>query len=139
MSFRFPRLPGAALLSLLVLAGCAAIAPTTPEEAVGRRAQARIDALVAKDYKAAHAFFTPGYRDKLGYEDWIRSRPPRAQFLSGRVVKVACVSADACDIEMETTYDSPRGVKGAPKGVIQRVTPERWVRVDGQWWLFQAR
>lgn len=139
MNTRFPRLICGALLPLALLTACAAVTPSTPEEAVAKRAQARFDALVARDFKAAYGFFTPSYRDRVDYENWIRSRLPRASFRSARVLKVECPSADACEVEMETAYDSPRGVKAAPKGLVERVVPERWVRVEGEWWLFQAR
>lgn len=128
----------AVLFALALLAGCSTV-PAKPEEAVAQRAQARYDALIAKDYKKAYAYFTPAFREANVYESWIRSRPPRADFLSARVLKVECHSADACAVDMETSYESPRGVRAAPKGSIERVTPERWVRVDGQWWLFQPR
>jgi len=126
------------LLALALLAGCASV-PQAPEEAVAKRAQARYDALIAKDYKEAYTYFTPAFRDANSYDSWIRSRPPRAAFLSARVLKVECPTQDACSVEMETSYESPRGVRAAPKGPVERVTPERWVQVDGQWWLFQAR
>lgn len=128
-----------ACASAALLAACAGLQPSTPEEAVARRVQARYDALIARDFKSVYGFFTPAYRDRLAYEDWIRSRPPLAHFRSARVLKVECVTPDACDVEVESAYDSPRGVRSAPKGTIDRVTPERWVRVGGKWWIFQQR
>lgn len=123
----------------VLLAACAGLQPSTPEEAVAKRAQARYDALIARDFKAVYAFFTPAYRQRTSYEDWIRARPPRATFRSARVLGVRCETADACEANVQNSYDSPRGVRGAPKGEIDRVTTERWIRVDGRWWLFQAR
>lgn len=126
---------GAAML----LASCASLQPLPPEEAVAKRAQARYDALIARDFKKVHGYFTPAYRERFAYEDWIRSRPPMVRFRAARVLKVECVTEETCDVEVESAYDSPRGVRSAPKGTIDRVTPERWIRVDGQWWIFQAR
>lgn len=129
----------ACVATLALLAGCAALPPATPEEAVAKRVQERYDALIARDFKAAHGYFSPAYRDRMPYETWIRARPPLARFQSARVLKVECVTDDTCNVEVESAYESPRGVRSAPKGMIDRVTPERWIRVDGQWWLFQAR
>jgi len=138
MKYRTTRSSAAVLFALALLGGCATV-PDKPEDAVAQRAQARYEALIAKDYKKAYAYFTPAFREANAYESWIRSRPPRAAFLAARVLKVECPTQDACSVEMETSYESPRGVRAAPKGPVERVTPERWVQVDGQWWLFQTR
>lgn len=134
----FGRSLAVLMLSVALLTACATT-PVSPEDVVARRAQSRFDALVARDYKTAYEFFTPSFRERFNYEDYIRARPPRAEFLSGKVVKVDCISDSACDVEMESSYKSPVGVKASPKGEITRVTPERWVRSDGQWWLFQEK
>lgn len=126
------------VLPLSLLTACATT-PHSREDEVAQRAQARFDALVARDYKAAYGFFTPSFREKFAYDDYIRARPPRAVFVSSRVVKVDCISEAACDVEMENSYKSPTGVKGAPKGEITRVTSERWVKTEGLWWLFQEK
>lgn len=131
------KLSVAAVTVLLV--GCAALQPATPEEAVAARALARYDALIAMNYRSAYAFLTPAYREEFSYENWIRTRPPRARFVSASIVSVDCPSADLCNVEVRNGYHSPQGVRAAPKGVIERVTAERWVRVDGQWWLFVNR
>lgn len=138
MSHRSSALLGGLLLTLSVLAGCATVSAPA-EETVARRAQSRFDALVARDYKAAYEFFTPSFREKFDYDTYIRSRPPRAVFLSGKVLKVTCTTDTSCDVEMESSYKSPAGVKAAPKGEVTRVTPERWVKVDGQWWFYQEK
>lgn len=123
----------------VLLSGCAALQPGTPEEAVAKRALARYDALIAMDYRSAYTYLTPAYRGEFSYESWIRTRPPRARFVSASIVSVDCPSADLCNAEVRNGYHSPQGVRAAPKGVIERVTAERWVRVGEQWWLFQNR
>lgn len=128
-----------AVLPLFVLVSACATLPSNPPEQAEQRAQARLNALIAKDYKAVYAFFTPSYREKFPFEDWVRSRAPRATFLSARVTQVECATGDACEVQIESVYKAPRGVKAAPKGEIERVTAERWVRVDGDWWLYQDR
>lgn len=126
------------LIPLSMLGACA-MTPAVPEEAVALRAQARLDALLAKRYKEVHSYFTPTYREALDFESWIRSHPPRATFLSAKVLTVRCISEDACDVEVESSYERPRGVKAPPKGVIERATAERWVRSEGQWWYYTKR
>lgn len=123
----------------LIVSACASLAPLSPEEAVAKRAQARYDALIARDYRTAYGFLAPGLREKTSYEAWAGRRAALARFESAQVLSVKCITTDACDVEIESAYQSQRGVRSAPKGTIERVTPERWVRVDGQWWLYQAR
>lgn len=127
-----------AVAAALLLGACAST-PQTAEEQVSRRAQARMDALVAKDFKLAYGYFTPAYRDNLSYDAWLKNRMPRADYVSGQVLQVECASADVCDVELESVYRSPVGVRVAPKGEIARAVPQRWVRIDGQWWLYQRK
>jgi hypothetical protein len=138
MAFTFSR-SGVLAAAVATLLGACATVPTSPQEALALRAQARYDALIAKNYKQVYEFFAPSYRERISYESWVGSRAPRASFLSAKVVNVKCLSDDACDLQVESTYQAPRGVKASPKGVIERVTEQRWVRVDGEWWLYQDR
>jgi hypothetical protein len=139
MVLNFSRRGLLALSVMAVMSACASLPTSPPEEQVGQRAQQRLDALIAKDYKGVYEFFAPSYREKFPFEDWVRSRAPRATFVSAGVSKVECPTEDACEVQIESAYRAPRGVRAAPKGEIERVTVERWVRVDGRWWLYQDR
>jgi hypothetical protein len=120
-----------ASVSMLVLAiaGCAAMKPRTPEEAVRERAQARWDALVKGDAKAAYAFLSPGSRAVMTSESYASSI--RVGFWkSVQVNRVVCEAADKCEAHATVEYEYK----------AQRLkTPVRevWIRERSDWWYVQ--
>ena len=136
-----PRIAaGAAACSavLLALAGCASAPPAKPEVAVAERAQARYDALIAKNYKAAYEFLSPAYRARFNFENHLRARPIITTYTAAKVLSVECESDAACKTQIEVTSKGlrvPAG-RGMPNWPITSVETEQWVRVDGQWWRY---
>lgn len=131
------RILGAALCAAALAACSVNGAPPDDEAVITERAEARYVALAELRFRDAYAFFTPSFRERYDYDTWLRARAPRARIKSGKVVQVECLSAEACNVEVESVYENPTGIKGAPKGEIARVVAERWVNIDGQWWLYQ--
>lgn len=127
------------VLMLSVLAGCGAQKPMTDEEWVARRAEARYEALAVGDMKAAYEFLTPSFRDRYTVEQYVGSRPLIARVLSGRVLKADCENSVLCTLEIEQTYQVEASIRGAPKQPITRNVPERWVKLQGQWWFYLER
>jgi len=124
----------ALLIPLGLLSACSK--PLPPEEQVKQRAEARYEALLAGDAKKAYGFLTPAKREALNYENYLRTHPQRLNIKSAKVLKVACQTPDACQAEVEIEYNYEPGFKGYVPGQMQMVKPEKWVRVDNQWWLF---
>ena len=122
------------LIPLALLAACSK--PLPPEEQVKKRVEARYAALLAGDSKKAYEFLTPAKREALSYENYIRTHPQRLNLKSAKVLKVTCQTPDACQAEVEIEYSYQPGFKGHVPGQMQMVKPEKWVRVDGQWWFF---
>jgi hypothetical protein len=112
------------------LAACATtVPPTTPEQAVKERAQARWDALVKSDLKSAYGFFSPGSRAVNSYEGWTGSIK-QGFWKSAVVDKVTCATPDNCSVAATIEYEfSGRRAK----------TPvaETWIREGSDWWYVQ--
>ena len=125
---RFGYLVSAAML-VIAIAGCAAMKPQAPEDAVRERAQARWDALVKGDVKAAYAFLSPGSRAVLTSESYASSI--RAGFWkSAQVNRVVCEAAEKCEAHATIEYEYK----------AQRLkTPVReiWIREGTDWWYLQ--
>lgn len=127
---------GLHLLLGLALAGCSSLPmqktdDRPAEEIVRERSQARLDALLAKDIETAWGYTTPSYRE--------RTPQPRLYYAlmggsvnwtQARVEKVECAE-DACDVITMISYK----LKKPP---IENTRPleERWIKVDGEWWIF---
>jgi hypothetical protein len=116
----------AAVLALLVVAGCATLDSRTPEERVKARAQERWDALVKGDFEAAYAFMSPGSQAVVTKKDYAGSLR-RDFWKSARVEKVTCPTALACEVDLTIEY------------VFQgrrTTTPlrESWIKEGSNWW-----
>ncbi|MBN9425506.1 MAG: hypothetical protein J0H09_03265 [Burkholderiales bacterium] len=108
-------------------------------ERIGQRAIERYQAMIGLDFRKAYGYITPAYREKMSYENHLRARPPLAKYLDAKLLKVDCVSNEACDVDIEFTTDAVKGIKGAVPWKVTRVITERWVLVDGQWWYYLRR
>ena len=130
------RRSGAFTLALgaLTLAGCAADAPATPEQAVQQRATAYWKARVAGQVDKAYALSTPSYR-KLRTEAQFKQ-----QFGAGASVEGAEVNKVTCEAE-KCTAQIKISVKPALMGLkldtIATYLDEVWLLEDGQWWHYQ--
>jgi len=122
--------------TLLLLALVAACATTQPAETgVKERAQARWDAVLAKDYDAAYTFYSPGYRSahsRVDFEIYLRTR--RVRWTSAEVQEASC-EADVCTVETRMGYAVAGAVPGVPVWKSKRKLKETWVRTQGQWWF----
>lgn len=121
----FARL-AASLLMAVAVASCVAIRPPAAEEVVKERAQARWDALVKGDTKAAYAFLSPGSRAVLTPESYATSI--RVGFWkSAQVNRVVCGTQQTCEAHVTIEYEFQ----------AQRIkTPlrETWIREGTDWW-----
>jgi hypothetical protein len=119
------RLAAGVTLAVAV-AGCVAMKSRTAEDTVKERAQARWDALVKGDVKAAYTFLSPGSRAVLTPEAYANSI--RVGFWKSAVVnKVACGTQQACEAHVTIEYEFQ----------AQRIkTPlrETWIREGTDWW-----
>ena len=107
------------------VSGCAGMAPKAPEEAVKERAQARWNALVQGDFKAAYAFLSPGSRAVQPEADYVNSL--RRNFWKSAQVEKATCTEQRCEVEASIEYE----LQGR-----RTTTPlrETWIREGSEWW-----
>jgi hypothetical protein len=113
-------------VAVLTAAGCAMVGGESPEAAVRERAQARWDAMVKGDFKAAYGYLSPGSRAVLSEPSYEGSLK-KGFWKSARVESVTCRSAEACDVSATIEYDYMGHRLKTP-------LRESWIRDEGQWW-----
>jgi len=117
---------GAVTGVLVVLAGCASLAGK-PEDRVKARAQARWDALLKGDLKAAYEYFSPGSRavmDFKGYEASVT----KGFWKAATVDRVTCPTPQRCEAEETIEYEFKGRRTRSPLS-------ETWIEERGEWWL----
>jgi hypothetical protein len=126
MGLKHMRGLGVVVVAAGFLAGCAALTPRSPEEAVKERAEARWDALVKGDLKSAYDYYSPGTRQVLSlqsYEGSIR----RGFWKTAHVEKVQCESNERCVVTVSIEYEFQG--RRTPSGL-----QEAWIKEGGNWW-----
>jgi hypothetical protein len=110
---------------VIAVSGCAGMAPKGPEEAVKERAQARWNALVQGDYKAAYGYLSPGSRAVQSEKDYVNSLR-QGFWKSARVEKATCTE-QRCQVLAAIEYE----LQGR-----RTTTPlqETWIREGSEWW-----
>lgn len=126
---------------LLVLSAVVLIAACTesrdPVEIVTEKAQARWDALVARDFAAAREYYTPGFREttpEIDYRFDMDRRPVRWE--SAEVLGVEC-EENRCSAEVLVGYRIPSAPGNINNLGNSRPITEEWVEIDGDWWFVQ--
>lgn len=123
------------LLLALLLSACAAQQPHQAGDSVEERAQARWDALLARDFDTAYTLYSPGYRSANSRVDFeIELRTRRVVYTSADVLESRC-EGDACTVITKVGYRVGSPVPGVPQWDSERRIEERWVRTGGEWWF----
>lgn len=116
----------AAVVAVLGLAACAAVPQKPAEDVVRARAQERWDALLKGDLKAAYGYLGPGSRELNTFEAYSAS-VRKGFWKTAQVSKVACPTAESCEVEVAVEYEFRGSRVKTPLG-------ETWVRQEGNWW-----
>jgi hypothetical protein len=127
----------AAACILVALAGCASFGPSTPEEQVKVRAQARQDALLKGDRKRAYEYFTPGIRGTISADTFAGAIGNAVVTVGATVESVSCETLEKCvaQVKLEMKPVADRRFAGT---IVTTYTNETWVLEAGQWWFFQT-
>ncbi len=132
----FPSLHSAgALAALALVAGCAAMGPQAPEDAVKVRASARWAALLKPDMSAAYSYMAPGYRKVHDEQAYRMRRGSAVKWTGAEVVDVRCPEATKCIAKVRIEAKPFLGRKFGDTIVTH--AEETWLLEDGQWWLFE--
>lgn len=123
-------------VTVMLAAALAACSPDRPpEEVVAERAQARWDAMVAREFETAWGYYTPGFREKTEaavFRVQMSQRPIRWD--SAAVTSTECAEEDKCEVAARVGYTAV-GAPGQLAGMQnERTIRETWIRLDGQWW-----
>jgi hypothetical protein len=125
-------------LCLLALSACAT-SPAARDKLIAQRAQARWDALLARDYETAYSYLSPGYRSTTSVTDFeISVRARRVQYISAEYRSHGCEEA-VCTVQMMVGYRVVRPVVGLPEWKSTSLVEERWINSDGGWWFLPEK
>lgn len=123
--------------TVFLLLGCAGVTPrsdsassgaASSESQVSARAEARWQAMAAKDLDKAYEFLSPGskaafplalFKGRIRPLDW---RPAKA--------RSANCEADKCSVKLEVTFFDRR-----LGGEATTVVEETWIKDVGNWWF----
>jgi hypothetical protein len=120
-----------AVMMAISLAGCTSLGLfQTPEERVEQRAQARLDALLARDIEKAFSFLAPASRETTTWQRYSAKYAGVTQWRAVGVNSVEC-DVDRCDVNTFITYQMLR-----PKVNNTRARNEVWINVNGQWYFY---
>ena len=122
--------------TVFFLLGCAGAAPksdsassgaASSENQVSARAEARWQALIAKDLDKAYEFLSQGSKSAYTlqlYKGMIRP----LDWLSGKALSASC-EGEKCSVKVQITFFHRRA-----GGEMGTVLTETWVKDAGNWW-----
>lgn len=126
---------GAILLLAVLLSACATDPVAHRDAVVAERAQARWDALLAKEFATAYGYAAPGYRSATTATDFeIEFRSRRMTYDSAEYRSHRC-EEKVCTVSMWVAYTVPRPAQGVPEWKSQSMIEERWIEIGGEWWF----
>jgi hypothetical protein len=131
---------GALWLAVVLGRGCATTggltkdsSPEAKQAAVAARANARWQALIARDYKGAYAYLSPASRDAVSLSRY-QERIEAIEYRAATIERVEC-EAEVCRVFLRLTYDFP---PAKARGVVTPLD-ENWIIDQGQaWFVFRG-
>ena len=120
--------------------GCASPGSSrSAEEVVTERAQQRQNLIHEPNYEAVYEYLSPGYRSITPYRAYLATLGTSVKRVGAIVKSVKCEAEEICMVNMEVSYFyAPKGMQGKPGDIpITRISEEKWIKVDGQWWLYK--
>jgi hypothetical protein len=104
------------------------------------RALNRWNLIIAGDFARAYDYLSPGYRSTRERQDYVtvmNQRPIR--WSKANVFDEACESADACTVKVQLDFQIEMPVAGVGKVDSLSVVDEKWLRVDGSWYMLPTK
>ena len=126
------------VLAALLLGGCA-LNPAAQEQKVVDRAQARWDAVIARDLETAYTYYSPGYRSATSVIDFaVELSTSRVAHTSAEYVSHECHEA-RCEVKFSVGFRVPAPVPGMTVFNSKQMIEDTWVRTDGNWWYLPKK
>lgn len=145
----FPRFSYAVLLIVaLLVSGCAQLTGTrvaeTPEEAVTRLSQERLELMRAGDFDVAYNYMSPGFRALKSLNGFKMDNRGARRWSDARVKSVRC-EIERCQAVVEVVYVHVAAPTARPSEIGRASAPnivttlnEVWVQAEGSWRLFKS-
>lgn len=122
-------------LLVLLLAACAG-SPKQPAETLEQRVQGRWDVVIARDFRAAYQYFSPGLRASVSYEQYLRSVFARTvRWSEGEFKEILECDEGVCKVKTSIHYEVSGLVPGGGAFKSVRAVIEDWIQVDGIWYF----
>lgn len=120
------------VFALLVIAGCSSTGSSgTAENQVARRAQERLDAMMAGDFERALEYTTPAFRSGTTSNQYRNRYAGVGNWTNASVERVAC-EEERCNVTISVTYQMVR-----PNIENTRPLDEVWITVGGDWYIYE--
>ena len=124
----------AVLCACLLAAGCASLAPKTPEEIVGTRALDQAQALMEGDFERALSYMTPSYQASPRSADYERNRAGAGSWTDVQLKWVKCnQEQELCEVRLIIRAMRP------PAMTVPIPIPldDTWIFIDGSWYQYE--
>ncbi|MGA9342083.1 MAG: hypothetical protein WBV61_07085 [Rhodanobacteraceae bacterium] len=135
---RFPRRASLLVMTLALLAGCAAGVKKDSTADVETRALARWNDLIAHHAEKAFDYLTPGYRATTTREAYAKAMNTRPIHWTKVGFNKKKCEGDRCLVYLVVSYSA--NINAGLGGPISSVTPlqETWIRVKGDWYYLPS-
>jgi hypothetical protein len=104
-------------------------------DALKQRIVARYDAWKAMDLKGLYGFLTETKRKSMSYESFIVNHRPKMELAQYEIIELKCDTEESCGAEIRLSLKQ-LPVKGGGPGPVDIVKPERWIRENGEWYVY---
>ena len=117
----------------LWLSGCVTKPPLEPEEAVRRRAQAWLDAVMAFDVDAMYSFTPPAYRSAHSAKFYAKNYAGRSMWTAAELGSINCLPTEVpavCKVEIVVSFQG-----FGMRETMETSLTNSWVEIDRNWYI----
>jgi len=123
------------LLATAILGGCALVEKRPAEDSVQQRAQERLDLMWYGKMEEAYLYTSPGYREIRSWQQYAADWAGSQMWKEAQVHRVNCGDSDqpdSCQVTVRVVFLAPR-----QDDPVTTFLEERWLWIDGEWYLYQ--
>lgn len=124
--------------AIAVLVGCQTV-PADPQADLALRAEGYFKALESQDFRAAYGYLTPGYQSAHTFMEYAQLHRPPGRHTSIEMIEIKCVSDEACDVVGRSQFQFDKSVNPVGGMIVPMDLLDRWLLLDGVWYLVPKR